>query len=137
MEFVALGTAILAGGATAIAQRNAGAQADIDARERAQQETDAYRDREIERRRRLVSALASQNAEGGALGAAPGVGSRAAIAMSDARTAGLDSLSDRASTNRRALLMRQGGRFAKRQGNLAAGATLLDTAGSTMNNWPG
>lgn len=100
---------------------------EIQLKEQAQQERDAARDREVERRRRLVQALASQNAEAGAVGAAPGVGSRAAIALADARRANFESLADRASTNRRALLLERAGAEAARQGRYQARAGLIQT----------
>lgn len=116
------------------AQRDAGAMARIQYKEQAQQEQDAARSREIDRRRRLVEALASQNAEAGAIGAATGVGSRRAIAMADARLASLDSLTDRASTNRRAIMLRKAGDEAYRQARLQGYATLLDTAGDAAKS---
>lgn len=136
MEWVAVGSLLAAGAGGAIAQRRAGQYQDIQYRQQAQQEQDASRDREIDRRRRLVSALASQNAEAGALGAAPGVGSRAAIALTDARRAGYESLADRASTNRRSLLLRSAGREARKQGNLGAFATAAETTAQVIDAWP-
>jgi hypothetical protein len=128
MQAVAIAAVLGAGALQAGQQRRAGALMEIEHKEQAQQETDAARDREIERRRRLVSALAAQNAEAGALGAAPGVGSRAAVAIADAKRASYENLADRASTNRRAITLRTGGREARKQGNLQAGATLLSSA---------
>lgn len=136
MEWVAVGSLLAAGAAGAVAQKREGQYQDIQYREQAQAETDAARDREIDRRRRLVAALSSQSAEAGAVGAAPGVGSRAAIALSDARRAGYESLADRSSTNRRALLLRSAGKHARRQGNLQAGATLLGTTADVIEAWP-
>lgn len=126
-----------AGVAAASSQVAAGKMRNIEYKEQAQQEQDAARDREIDRRRRLVSALASQNAEAGALGATTGVGSGAAIALTDARRANYESLADRATTNRRSLMLRTAGKFARRQGNAAAVATLLDTGTDVANAWPG
>ena len=137
MQAAAVATLLIAGGSQAISQIRAGQQAEVEYKERAQQELDAARDREIERRRRLVSALASQNAEAGALGAMTGFGSRAAIALSDARRASLDSLTDRASTNRRALMLRSAGAEARRQSYLGAATTLFETASQTIRAWPG
>jgi hypothetical protein len=126
-----------AGAATAVAHHRAGEFQAIQYREQAQQETDANRDREIERRRRLVAALASQNAEAGAFGTAPGVGSRAAIALSDARRAQYESLADRAGTGRRSLMLRSSAKESRRQGNTLALASAIDTAGGVMEVLPG
>lgn len=137
MEAAIFGSIIASGALAASSQRQAGKFQEIEYKERAQAETDAGRDREIDRRRRLVAALASQNAEAGALGAAPGVGSRAAVARADAKRAAYEIGADRASTGRRALLLRSAGREARRQGNYAAVGTLLDTAVGAMETFPG
>jgi hypothetical protein len=119
---------IAAGALSAKSSIDAGKLTSIQYQEQAKQEADASRDREIERRRRLVTALASQNAEAGAGGATIGLGSRSAIALSDARRASYETLADRASTGRRSLLLRLSGKEAKNQGNLNALSTLLGTA---------
>lgn len=137
MEWAIVGSLIAGTVASAQQSRNAGKLADIQYREQAQQETDAARDREIERRRRLVSALASQNAEAGALGVAPGVGSRSALAMSDVKRARYENIADRASTGRRSLMLRSAGRHARKQGDLGAASTLLGGAAEIMDAWPG
>ena len=131
-----IGTAVV-GGLQARQQYVAGKQAQIEYKEAAQRELDSARDREIERRRRLVSALASQAAEGGAIGAVPGIGSRAAITLRQAKEASYDTLADRATSGRRALMLRQAGNQAKKQGLLGAGATLLQTGVSVADQWPG
>lgn len=137
MEYVAVATIIASGVYQANEQKRAGQFQEIQHKEQAEEEVDAARDREVERRRRLVQALAIQNAEGGAMGAAPGFGSRGAIALSDVRRANLDSLSDRSRTNRRALRLREAGRFARKQGDAAAVGTLLETAGQVAGGTGG
>lgn len=126
MEFAALALFAAGTGAQIKAQQNAGKAAQIEYKQRAQQEVDAGRDREIDRRRRLMSALSSQNAEAGALGIDTS-GSRTALALTDARMASRDSLTDRAMTNRRATMLISAGREARNQANLQSGATLLDS----------
>lgn len=68
LPLIFLGATALAGGAAAVSAKRAGALQEIEHKRQAQEEETAARDREIERRRRLVQALASQNAEAGALG---------------------------------------------------------------------
>jgi hypothetical protein len=117
-------------GATAVsvkASQNAGKAAQIQHNEQAKQEEMAARDREIERRRRLVQSLASQNAEAGAMGIDPTTGSRRAITLEDQRRSQMDSLTDRAMTGRRALMLRSAGRNARSQANLESAATILNT----------
>lgn len=136
MEWAIVGSLIAGTVASAKASSNAGKMASIQYREQADQETDAARDREIDRRRRLVTALASQNAEAGALGIAP-VGSTSAIALSDVRRARYETLADKAGTGRRSLMLRSSAKHARSQGALTAGATLLGGAGDIMEAWPG
>lgn len=126
--------ATVAGTAVSVkASQDAGKATQIAHKEQAKQEEMAARDREIERRRRLVQALASQNAEAGAAGLDPTVGSRRAITLEDQRRAGLDTLTDRAMTSRRALNLRAAGKNARRQANLESAATILNTA-STLTS---
>ena len=135
MHAAVIGSLIASGVIGAKAQSNAGKAAKIQYQQQARGEETAAKDREIARRRRLVSALASQNAEAGALGITPGVGSRKAIALADAKRASFEGLSDRASTGRRAVMLRSAGKAAQREGNLAAASTLLGTATDTLNAW--
>jgi len=134
---VYLGATILAGGVAARSAHNAGKATEIQYKEQAKQEEVSARDREIERRRRLVQALSSQNAEAGAAGIDPTTGSRRAMTLEDARLAQMDSLTDRAMTNRRAINLRSAGRNARRQGDLQAAGSLLNTGASVADGWPG
>jgi hypothetical protein len=137
LPFIYLGATVLAGGASVVSQRRAGALQQIAYKEQAKQEEFSARDREIERRRRLVQAIASQNAEAGALGLDPTMGSRRAIMLEDVKRARFDDLTDRAMTTRRATSLKSAGRESRRQANFQSDVTLLDTAGSVANAWPG
>lgn len=137
LPIIYLGATLAAGGASYVSQRRAGAMQKLAYQEQAKDEEFAARDREIERRRRLVQAIASQNAEAGAIGIDPTTGSRRAILLEDTRRARLDDLSDRAMNTRRGASLRSAGREARTQSNIQAGATLFDTASSAVNAWPG
>lgn len=137
MKWAGFGGTIATGLLGAASTYRSGGFQQIEYNERAQAELDASRDREIDRRRRLVAALASQNAEAGAIGAAPGVGSRAAQARADARRAAYETGADRATTGRRALLLRKAGSEAKRQAGYLTAATLLDTGLGALDTFPG
>lgn len=137
LPLIFLGATAVAGGMAAVSARRAGKLQDIQYKRQAEDEETAARDREIERRRRLVQALASQNAEAGALGLDPTTGSRRAITLEDVRRARMDDLTDRAMTSRRGVSLRLAGSEARKQGNIQAGATLLDTVGNVANGWPG
>lgn len=94
----------------------------------AREERDAAREREVERKRRLISALSSQSAMRGAQGGDIGVGSLRAVAQSDIKTAERDSLYDarRTSARRRSLLTSASA--ARRQGNIEGAVTLADAS---------
>lgn len=126
IPYLLAGATVAAGTASAINARNAGLATKIQYKQQAQQEADAAKDREIERRRALIEAVGTQNAEGSAAGDDLG-GSRRAIVLEDIRRNRLDNLTDRAMTNRRATTLRSAGRAARRSGNLQAAGTLLDT----------
>lgn len=130
LPFIYLGATVAAGGASYVSQRRAGALQQIAYKEQAKDEEFAARDREIERRRRLVQAIASQNAEAGALGLDPATGSRRAMLLEDTRRARLDDLTDRAMNTRRSTSLRSAGRESRRQSNIQGGVTLLNTVGS-------
>jgi hypothetical protein len=136
LPFIYLGATVLSGAAAVYSQKRAGALQAIAYKEQAKDEEFSARDREIERRQRLVRALASQNAEAGALGI-DNTGSRRAMVLDDVKRARFDDLTDRAMTTRRAASLKSAGREARKQSNIQAGMTLLDTAGSAANAWPG
>jgi len=130
MQFAALATGVLSAEAT----KRAGDFRRDQYESQAKDELDSARDREIERRRRLISALASQNAEAGALGATPGIGSVAAIAKADARRASYESLADRVGTSRRTLLLKSAAKQATKQAKLGIFGTAADTASSFIGS---
>lgn len=125
---LALGT-----GAQVISSRNAAKAQEIQYKEQAKDEQVGARDREIERKRRLVSALSAQAAEAGAAGVDPTVGTRRALALDDVKEAGYDSQIDQARTNRRSLLLKSAAKDARRQGDLQGAGAIL-SAGATVFN---
>ncbi len=130
LPLIYLGVTAASAGLAYTSQRRAGALQENAYKEQAKEEEFSARDREIQRRQRLIQAIASQNSEGGALGIDPTSGSPRAILLEDAKRAKFDDLTDRAMTTRRAATLRSTGREARRSSNIQAGATLLDTAGS-------
>ncbi len=106
--------------------KQAGVAADRATRIEANQERDAARGREIDRRRALLAALASQNAAAGAGGVAFS-GGLAAAARRDVADARRDSLTDTVNTDARVRALRSQGRSARMIGNLGAAKSLLDT----------
>ncbi len=99
-------------------------QSEIDA----DAEGDAARGRAIQRKKDLLRAISSQRAKAGAAGVAFTEGSPARIAQLDIDEATDDLFVDRANslTRQRGLLSQ--GRAARKEGNVAATSTLLDTA---------
>lgn len=120
---VALGSGVLAAGQ----QYRAGKQMEIQYKQEAAQEGDQARQREIERKRNLLRALASQRASAAASGANM-EGSLANLARVDIEQAATDLEYDQTNTSRRGRVLRGAGREAVRSGTIAAGASLLDSA---------
>lgn len=119
-----------AGISSAYQAREAGKVANAEYKLQAVQEGDAARGREIERRRSLLSSLATQNAVAGAQGV--GIqGSNAAIAGADIRNARNDLMIDTANTKTRQNLLRARGSNAQKAGNAQAISSLIDTAITT------
>ena len=104
-------------------QKAAGKAANAEAQMAANREGDAARGREIERRRALLRAIASQNAAAGAAGVAV----NEATLGADLMYAADDLLTDRSNTQQTQALLRFQGANAKRAGNVGAVTTLLDT----------
>lgn len=94
---------------------------------RAQIAKSRAKDQEIERRRRLVSLLATRNAVSGATGMKP-TGSAQNLMRRDARVGGLDAQAARQNLKMQVGLLNQQGRSAARIGMLGAGASLLSGA---------
>lgn len=94
-------------------------------KDQARQEEMAAKDREIQRRRRLVAALASQNARAGASNIR-NTGSVANIGLEDVRQADLDTTTDRAMTSARVGALTQEASAARRYGLMSGTSSLLD-----------
>ena len=124
---ILIATTVASGLYSAQQQKAAGKAASAEAQIAANREGDAARAREIERRRALLRAIASQNAAAGAAGVAV----NEATLGADLMYATDDLLTDRANTLQTQSLLRLQGANAKRAGNAGAFTTLLDTAGST------
>jgi hypothetical protein len=95
-------------------------------------EGDAARGREIERRRALMAALASQAAAAGAAGISTTEGSLQAIALRDIKDNRNDLLYDAGSTAARQRALRAKASNSIKQGNIAAFTSLLDAASGSF-----
>jgi hypothetical protein len=115
------------GVSAAYQQREAGKVENKEYKLQALQERDALRGREIDRKRSLLTALATQNARAGALGVGTG-GSIGGQVQSDIDAATMDSLMDRAGTSTKVRVLKTRGANAQKAGNAAAVTSLLDTA---------
>jgi hypothetical protein len=112
---------------SAMQQRASGQEIALQYKETEKQEGDAARQREIDRRKNLLRALASQNAEVGAAGAefSGSIGNAARV---DIEQAADDSLVDEVNVARNARVARLSGREARRAGNARAATSLVDSA---------
>jgi hypothetical protein len=119
---IALGSGALAAGA----QYRAGKVQEIQYKQEAKQEGDQSRQREIDRKRTLLRALASQRASAAAAGA-DFSGSLANIAEVDIEEAATDLLVDQVNAGRRQRALRLAGRESSRAGTTAAAGSLLDS----------
>lgn len=126
---------VAAGVAGAVQQRNAGIIQSNELKAQARVEGDAAKGREIDRRRNLIRALASQNASAGSAGVELG-GSIGGIIQTDIRNNQQDLLTDAAGTSARQRDLAIGAKNARSQGNLGAVTSLLDTAGSAIKTMP-
>lgn len=124
---------VYTGVASSQAARSAGQAQKQQYKLESRQEGDAARQREIERRRALLTALSSQNAAA----AAGGILLPTAVAERDIRQAASDLSYDRANTATRQNILKVGGQNAVIQGNALATASLLDTAVNTYNTYGG
>jgi hypothetical protein len=106
---------------------NAGKLSEIEASQKAQQESDAAKEREIDRKRRLVRAISNQTATAAARNIDISSGSARAVALSDIRAAERDQLGDTVNTSRRRRSLLFQGSQAAAQGRLQGAASLLDT----------
>lgn len=129
---IATTATVISGALAGRQQYIAGKEAQITSRMEAQQERDAARGREIERKRGLLRALATQSAVAGAQGVAFS-GGKAAIARADIRDAVEDLMVDRVNTNRRIFALGRAGNAARKAGYVNAAVSLLDTAGNVFS----
>lgn len=127
LPLILLGASAVGGVGAAIQQRNTGIIQSNELKATARVEADAAKGREIERRRSLIRALASQNAAAGAAGVETS-GSIGGIILSDIRQNEQDLLTDAAGASARQRALTVGAQNARTQGNLGAAVSLLDTA---------
>lgn len=127
---VTLGSSALAAGQ----QYRSGKQQQIVHQQEAKQEGDQARQREIDRKRNLLRALASQRATAAASGANM-EGSIENLARVDIEQAATDLETDSVNVARRGRALRSAGREAAKAGALRAGGSLLDSAATGYENW--
>lgn len=94
--------------------------------QQAQQEEFAAKDREIARRKRLISSLASQNAVRGASGVRAFEGSPAAMMKSDREELDYDNLMGDANLSMKTSSLLTSGKYAQQAGYASAGESLLN-----------
>lgn len=122
-----LGATALSGGLAAYGQYQAGQAASAQYRAQARQEQTAARESEIQRRRDLLRALATQNAQAGAQRVAFS-GGKAAIAAYDVAQAKRDTLVAQVNSSTKIAALKSAASNAAFQGKVGAAASLLDTA---------
>ena len=125
---LAIGSGVVAAGM----QYRAGKAQQIQYKQEAKQEGDQAKQREIERKRNLLRALASQNAAAGASGA-DFSGSLANIAKVDIEEAATDLAVDSVNSARRQRALRLSGKEASVAGTGAAAGSLLDSANNAYD----
>ena len=92
----------------------------------ARQEEFAAKDREVQRRKRLVASLASQNAVRGASGVRAFEGSPAAMMQSDIDAAAYDNTMADANLGMKKQSLLTSGKYAQQSGYMSAGSSLLN-----------
>jgi hypothetical protein len=128
-QMIALGASVAAAGASGYATYQAGQAAKAQYKEQVRQEASSARQREILRRRDLLSALASQAASAGAMGVSTRAGTGlAGIAQYDINESRKDMLTDRVNTGRSRNMLLKAGKNASTMGGIGAAASLLDSA---------
>lgn len=128
---------VVGGAITAQNQHNAGVEADYAAQAQAKSEEMAARDQEIQRKQKLITALANQNAQAGATGAASGVGSALAINQKIVADANRDLETNKVISAETAARLRRQGAAARAEGNMAAWGTVFDTVGAAAGGMGG
>lgn len=129
-QFALIAVALAGTGLAAAQQYRSGKLQEYQFKAEAAQEGDAARQREIDRKRNLLRALASQRASAAA-GGADFSGSLGNLARVDIEQAATDLEYDKVNTGRRTRVLRASGKEAAKAGELAAGASLLDGASRT------
>lgn len=119
LALAAAGTAVAVHG-----QRQAAGAQQVELDLAARQEATAARDREVQRKRRLVAILGSQAAEASAAGVAMS-GSVANVSITDAKRAGEDSLIDSVNTSTRINALRRERRTIGRASTYQSVGTIL------------
>lgn len=120
---LAIGSGVVAAGM----QYRSGKLQQIQYKQEAKQEGDQAKQREIERKKNLLRALASQNASAGASGAEFS-GSLSNLARIDIEEAATDLSVDSVNSSRRQRALRLSGKEASKAGTAAAAGSLLDSA---------
>lgn len=124
-----LGASVVGAGLSGYSTYQAGQAAKAQYKEQAKQEASSARQREIDRRRELLSALASQVASAGAMGVSTRAGTGlAGIAQYDINASRKDMLADRVNTGRSRNMLLKAGKNASTMGGIGAAASLLDSA---------
>jgi hypothetical protein len=137
LPYIALAASAAAGVMAAKEQRRAGIFAEKQAEIDVKAEGDAAREREIDRKRGLLRAIASQQAMAAAAGISTSEGAVARIVQLDNAQSARDLYVDTANTRARQSALRTQGRVARMQGANAATMTLLDTAAKAYAGFPG
>jgi len=119
-EIAAVATAL-----TAVTAVSAGNARKSEYKMQARQEEFASKDREVQRRKRLVSALASQNAYRGATGVRAFEGSSAAVMNSDRDQFEYDQTMGAANISMTQQSLLTSGKYAQQSGYMSAGASML------------
>jgi len=120
-----------------LASVRAGQQQEVNYQMQADQERFAARDREVQRRRRIVAALASQNACRGATGVRAFEGSPAAMMKNDQALFEYDQSMASSNTSMRQQTLLTSGKHARQYGVMSGATTLLDYANKTAERGTG
>lgn len=135
VSLAAVGVSAAAGVYSAYQTAQTGAQQAADLKAQARTEATAAAQKQIERRRDLLRALASQNAAAGAAGIETG-GSFGGIIRRQINENSNDLLVMNAGLQTRQRTLASQASNARQSANAQAATSLLDTAGSTLKNWP-
>lgn len=133
---IMMATTAAAGVYSAVETHNAGVEASNQTKMQARTEADAAAQRENDRRRNLLRALASQNASAGAAGVETS-GSLGGIIKSDIKYAQNDLSIDAANSSAQQQALASQARAERRSADAKATVSLLDTAGKVYNQYKG